>query len=123
MFVRLGRKVNDANVSIANVQVGVPDIGRNGDNSGIFRAEIKVGNLLKSRAVRSNIVAHNLHASVDQEIPVFMLLVQAPAFRAPLSDRIGVDKVDRVRVKVPASIKKLSDSSSIIYMGFAGIGY
>src|ERR1700676_1979637 len=116
MLVRTGGEVDADDVFVADVSVSVPDQSWNVDDAPVLLAQPKNADLAAGRRVGTHVVEDQLHLTLQQDVPVLMLLVQAPTFDHAGADAEAIDEHDRVGMPVPPRVEHLEDAAARIHV-------
>ena len=84
------------------------------DQSAIRFRHQNFADLTTGRRARPRIIEHQLHVSEQDEVPVLMGLVQAPAFDETRSNREAVCEHQWIGVPPPAYIVDLDDAAALV---------
>jgi hypothetical protein len=114
MLVRTGGEVDADDVLVADVSVSVPDQSWDVDDAPVLLAQPKHADLAAGRRVGTHIVEDELHLTLQQDVPILMLLVQAPTFDHAGADGETINEYDRVRMPVPPCVEHLEDAAARI---------
>src|ERR1019366_9557336 len=80
VLVGTGGQVDGDDVLAPDVMVGVPNQTRNVDDAPVLLGQVDNPDLAAGRRVRTNVVKHELHLTLQQDVAVLVLLMESPTF-------------------------------------------
>src|SRR3954469_15151255 len=92
MIVGLGRKVNDHRFAVADVMIGMPDQRGNVHQAPVMPGKNNAIELVARGGIRSRIKEDQFDLAFDNNIAVFVVLMEPPTLHETRSDRKCISK-------------------------------
>lgn len=116
MVVLHGWKVDDDHITVPDIVVGMPHVGRNIHNASVSLGKHDAADFTMRRTHGPRVVENEFHFPGQDRISIFVPRMEPPAFDDSRSNGKCV-RVDKwVGVKVPAWIEKFRDRPTAIGM-------